>query len=78
MLGMVMKKTQTIGLRVEESLKETLGKIAERETRSTSQQVEHFVRQGIQEYLKSNPEFKADQAPNSDKQTKTNRHSELL
>jgi hypothetical protein len=57
---MSAKKSQTIGFRVEESLKETLGRIGKRETRSVSQQVEHFVRQGIQEYLKNHPEFEAD------------------
>jgi hypothetical protein len=53
------KKTSIIGFRVQESLKELLSAIAERETRSTSQQVEHFVRQGIKEYLNTNPHFRA-------------------
>ena len=52
------KKTSIIGFRVHESLKEQLAGIADRETRSISQQVEHFVRQGIREYLKANPDFK--------------------
>jgi len=51
------KKTSIIGFRVQESIKEQLAAIAERETRSVSQQVEHFVRQGIKEYLKANPDF---------------------
>jgi hypothetical protein len=51
------KKTSIIGFRVQESLKEQLSAIADRETRSVSQQVEHFVRQGIREYLKANPNF---------------------
>ena len=51
------KKTSIIGFRVQESIKEQLSAIAERETRSTSQQVEHFVRQGIREYMKTNPDF---------------------
>ena len=51
------KKTSIIGFRVQESLKEQLSAIADRETRSTSQQVEHFVRQGIRAYLKANPDF---------------------
>ena len=51
------KKTSIIGFRVQESLKEQLTAIADRETRSTSQQVEHFVRQGIRAYLKANPDF---------------------
>ena len=51
------KKTSIIGFRVQESIKEQLAAIAERETRSVSQQVEHFVRQGIREYLKANPDF---------------------
>ena len=51
------KKTSIIGFRVHESLKEQLSAIAGRETRSISQQVEHFVRQGIRQYLKDNPNF---------------------
>jgi hypothetical protein len=51
------KRTSIIGFRVQESLKEQLSAIADRETRSISQQVEHFVRQGIKEYLKANPDF---------------------
>jgi len=51
------KKTSIIGFRVQESLKEQLSAIADRETRSTSQQVEHFVRQGIRAYLKAHPDF---------------------
>jgi len=51
------KKTSIIGFRVQESTKEQIAAIAERETRSVSQQVEHFVRQGIREYLKANPDF---------------------
>jgi predicted DNA-binding protein len=51
------KKTEMIAFRVPETLKKQLNKIADRETRSTSQQVEHFVRQGIKEYLKANPDF---------------------
>ena len=62
------KKSQSIGLRVEESLKETLAIIAKKETRSVSQQVEHFVRQGIREYAKSNPEFDVEQNSNSSKE----------
>ena len=51
------KKTSIIGFRVQESLKDQLSAIADRETRSVSQQVERFVRQGIREYLKANPDF---------------------
>ena len=51
------KKTSIIGFRVQESLKEQLSAIADRETRSVSQQVEHFVRQGLRKYLKANPDF---------------------
>jgi hypothetical protein len=51
------KKTSIIGFRVHESLKKQLATIAERETRSISQQVEHFVRQGIREYERANPDF---------------------
>ena len=51
------KKTSIIGFRVQESLKEQLSAIADRETRSVSQQVEHFVRQGLREYFKANPDF---------------------
>ena len=54
------KKTSIIGFRVQESIKDQLAAIAERETRSVSQQVEHFVRQGIKEYLKLNPDFQED------------------
>jgi hypothetical protein len=57
-MPMSEKKTEMIALRVPESIKKQLVKIAERETRSTSQQVEHFVRLGIKEYLKTNPDFK--------------------
>jgi hypothetical protein len=59
-MPMSEKKTEMIALRVPESIKKQLVKIAERETRSTSQQVEHFVRLGIKEYLKTNPDFKRD------------------
>jgi hypothetical protein len=65
------KKSQSIGLRVEEPLKETLAIIAKRETRSVSQQVEHFVRIGIREYVKNNPELDAEQNSNSSKKTTT-------
>ena len=51
------KKTSIIGFRVQESIKDQLAAIAERETRSVSQQVEHFVRQGIRAYLVANPDF---------------------
>jgi hypothetical protein len=68
---MSTKKSQSIGLRVEESLKETLEIIAKRETRSVSQQVEHFVRQGIREYVKNNPELDVEQNSNSSKKTTT-------
>jgi hypothetical protein len=61
LLDMSEKKTEMIAFRVPESIKKQLNKIADRETRSTSQQVEHFVRQGIKEYLKLNPEFQKDQ-----------------
>ncbi|MFC1819429.1 hypothetical protein ACFL0B_10165 [Thermodesulfobacteriota bacterium] len=54
------KKTEMIAFRVPESIKKQLAAIAERETRSVSQQVEHFVRQGIREYLKANPDFQKD------------------
>ena len=59
-MPMSEKKTEMIALRVPESIKKQLVKIAERETRSTSQQVEHFVRLGIKEYLKTNPDFNRD------------------
>ena len=55
--SMSEKKTEMIAFRVPESIKKQLAAIAERETRSTSQQVEHFVRRGISEYLKANPDF---------------------
>lgn len=58
------KKTHAIGLRVVESLKEKLGWIAERETRSVSQQVEHFIKQGIEKYLTDNPEFDTEKKAN--------------
>jgi hypothetical protein len=60
LLDMSEKKTEMIAFRVPESIKKQLNKIADRETRSTSQQVEHFVRQGIKEYLKLNPDFQED------------------
>jgi hypothetical protein len=47
----------SVAFRIPESIKTQLTKIAARETRSTSQQVEHFVRQGLREYLKANPDF---------------------
>lgn len=59
------KKSQTIGFRIKESLKDTIGSIAERETRTVSLQVEHFVRQGIREYLRNHPEFDAEQKANN-------------
>jgi hypothetical protein len=62
------KKAQAIGLRVGESLKKTLNEIAKKETRSVSQQVEHFVKLGIEEYLKKNPEFDQKQKSSSDTQ----------
>ena len=60
-LPMSEKKTEMIAFRVPESIKKQLSKIADRETRSVSQQVEHFVRQGIREYLKANPDFQKEQ-----------------
>ena len=56
-MPMSEKKTEMIAFRVPETLKKQLSKIADRETRSVSQQVEHFVRQGLREYLKANPDF---------------------
>ena len=61
------KKSQTIGFRVSESLKETLGMIAAKETRTVSLQVEHFIKQGIREYLENNPAFESEKNSNSDK-----------
>jgi hypothetical protein len=61
---MAMKKNQAIGLRVPESLKETLGMIAEKETRSVSQQAEHFIKQGIEKYVQENPGFDAEKKAN--------------
>ena len=67
------KKNQMIGFRLSESLKETLGRIAGRETRSVSQQVEHFVKQGITNYIKENPEFDSEKKPiAAEKQNKAN------
>ncbi len=59
-------KSEAIGLRVKKSLKMTLNKIAEKETRSVSQQVEHFVKEGIKDYLEKNPELKEQLNSNSD------------
>lgn len=56
---METRKTATIAIRVQKSIKDQLIAIAERETRSISQQVEHFVRLGIKEYLKANPDFES-------------------
>ena len=64
------KKNQTIGFRVAESLKETLGRIAEKETRSISQQVEHFVKLGIINYLENNPEFDTEKKANNNREAK--------
>ena len=58
---MESKKSHTIGFRLKKSLKEAIGLIAERETRTVSLQVEHFVRQGIREYLEKNPDFASEQ-----------------
>lgn len=58
------KKTQAIGFRIAKSLKETLGWIAERETRSVSRQVEHFIKKGIEKYLIDNPEFDTEKKAN--------------
>ncbi len=58
---MESKKSHTIGFRLKKSLKETIGLIAERETRTVSLQVEHFVRQGIRDYLDENPDFATEQ-----------------
>jgi hypothetical protein len=55
---METKKTAIIGLRITEELKDAVAQIARKETRSLSQQVEHFVRKGINDYLESNPDFK--------------------
>ena len=54
---MPRKKDQTIGFRLDSTLKEALNKIARRETRSISQQVEHFIKQGIIEYSERNPDI---------------------
>lgn len=64
------KKNQTIGFRVAESLKEILGLIADRETRNISLQVEHFVKQGIINYIKDNPEFDTDKKAKNYKKAK--------
>lgn len=62
------RKEQVIGLRVEKSLKNTIAKIAGKETRSISQQVEHFVKLGIEDYLKNHPDLNTEQV--SDAATK--------
>jgi|MTBAKSStandDraft_2_1061841.scaffolds.fasta_scaffold05383_3 hypothetical protein len=59
-------KSVAIGLRVKKSLKLALNKIAEQETRTVSQQVEHFVKQGIEDYLKNHPEFQKQLSLNND------------
>lgn len=64
------KKNQTIGFRVAESLKKTLGRIAAKETRSISQQVEHFVKLGIINYLENNPEFDTEKKANNNREAK--------
>ena len=56
-MPMSEKKTEMIAFRLPESIKKQISKIADRETRSISQQVEHFVRQGLREYFKANPDF---------------------
>jgi len=51
---MPRKKDQTIGFRLDSNLKAALHIIARRETRSISQQVEHFIKQGIIYYSEQN------------------------
>jgi hypothetical protein len=55
---MQSKKSETIGIRVTEELKEVVNVIAQWETRSLSQQAEHFIKVGIREYCQDNPELK--------------------
>lgn len=54
-------KTSTITFRLTDKLKMTIAKIAERETRNLSQQVEFFVKKGIEDYIISHPDFAKDE-----------------
>jgi hypothetical protein len=51
------KKTVQIGIRVTEDLRDAVALCAIRETRSISQQVEHFIKQGLREYHLNHPDF---------------------
>lgn len=73
---MVTKKDQTIGFRLDSALKEALNQIALKETRSVSQQVEHFIKQGISNYIMENPNFTLPVVPaTEDRQNRKTDHN---
>ncbi|MEW5819342.1 MAG: hypothetical protein AB1782_04065 [Cyanobacteriota bacterium] len=49
------KSLNQISVRLSSDIKSQIEKIALYETRSTSQQIEHFIKKGIENYLKKNP-----------------------
>ena len=52
------QKTEVISVRIPAAMKQDLEHIAETETRSLSQQILHFCKQGIQKWEKDNPDKK--------------------
>ena len=55
--AMEAKKNASITIRIAEDLRDAVSLCAIRETRSISQQVEHFIKQGLHEYHIEHPDF---------------------
>ena len=51
------KKTAQLNVRLSPALRDALTLCATRETRSVSQQVEHFIKAGLSKYAESHPDF---------------------
>lgn len=54
---MAEKKTIQVGIRMTQALRDAVALCAARETRSISQQIEHFIHQGLEKYSQDNPDF---------------------
>lgn len=52
-------KNIQVGIRMTQKLRDAIALCAFQETRSISQQIEHFIHQGLERYSKEHPEFEA-------------------
>lgn len=54
---MIERKTVQVGIRMTQALRDAVALCAARETRSMSQQIEHFILQGLERYRSEHPDF---------------------